>query len=545
MSKLNQDNRKLKIILLTIPVIFLFFFFYLPVLFLLQKALNGQQGFSLDPIISLLKDEWQVSVIIFTLKQALLSLIFTLLIGIPITFFLSIYQIKGQGLIRSVASIPFVLPAIVVALGFILLYGNNGYLNRILSPLNIQLHLLYNIKAIILAHVFYNIPVVIRIVGEALENLSENLIYSARSLGANKLQTLIKVVLPSILPAIINASILIFIYCFMSFGIILVLGHVKYTTIEVNIYMYIRQLVDFQKGVALSFIQIIFSLLFLNIYLRSNDRLARMNLMSVSQGRRKKQMLRHPLMRIFVFLVLFIFLLFIAGPIFSIIYFIFEKGTQFLPLLSDVVCNRYSIILGSGILTPLINSLILGLISATLSVVLSIMINSGNIEGKPKKIVELLLFLPMGISGIVFTLGYGLFFNREIMSSKILLICAHVIISLPFTYGIINRAFQSLNKNIILSAKTLGAGSWSVFFKIKIPMISRHILTAFIFAFALSFGEISAASILQDGFVTLPLAIFRFIGARQFYSATLLSVILILTSAICFIFSDRIREKMI
>ncbi len=543
MSDLLKNRVTTSLVLTIIPLLFLIFFFYIPIITIINKALFYNQHFTLQIFKEIFTDTWQVSVILFTIQQSIISLFFTLMIGLPLAYILARYKVKFYQSIKSLISVPFVLPTITVSLGFILFFGNQGYINRFLEIFGFKIKVLYTLKAIILAHVFFNIPIVVRIVGDTIENLNENLLYSARSLGASKTQAFFKVTVPAMIPSILNASILVFIYCFMSFGIILILGHVKFTTIEVNIYMYVRQLMNLQKGIALSFIQIIISLFFLSFYIISNRKMNVINMLSFSKEKQVK--LTNVKLRylIIIYTYLVILCLFIAGPILSLLFFLIENFDKFHVFFMQMLKNEYNYILGSNILTPLINSLVLGLISAFMSVFFSLLLSMGIQQNRIKGFIEVLVYLPLGISTIAFTMGYSLFFSNIEISRRILLICAHIVITLPFSFSIINQAVSSINKNYLIAGKVLGANEIYLFFKVKLPLILKPVITAYIFSFAISFGEISAATMLQDGFLTLPLAIFRFIGARYFYQATVMSMLLVGIASIAFLFSDKVKES--
>nr|HPK41093.1 iron ABC transporter permease [Candidatus Cloacimonadota bacterium] len=107
-------------LLIVLPLAFLVIFFYYPILFILQKAFIQNGSFTFDVFTNIFQQNWQRSVIFFTFKQAILSLFFTLLIGLPITLVFSYYDFPFKDKIRAVLMVPFVLPGISVALGFIL-----------------------------------------------------------------------------------------------------------------------------------------------------------------------------------------------------------------------------------------------------------------------------------------------------------------------------------------------------------------------------------------------------------------------------------------
>ena len=249
----------------SLPFLFILFAFYFPLANLLIS------GVSPSSLINIFSESYFKSVFIFTLKQAFFSAFFSMIPGLIGAYILVNFNFPFKNIIRSITLVPFVLPSIIVVLGFVLLFGNNGLINSAAMKLfNLEkppFLILYSFKAIILAHVFYNSPLFIRIVSSAWERISGDIIEAAESLGASKLRVFITAVLPQILPPVIAAFSLIFILCFMSFSIILVLGGgPKFTTLEVEIYRLVRISMDIRAACSLSVLQSFVTLSFLFIY---------------------------------------------------------------------------------------------------------------------------------------------------------------------------------------------------------------------------------------------------------------------------------------
>ena len=141
------------------------------------------------------------------------------------------------------------------SVGFVISLETDGISERLLIDVQSSeppLKILYSFKAIILAHTFYNFPIIMSLVSSYWEHLDANCEAASQTLGANKVQTFLKVTLPRLLPAIISAVSLVFLFCFNSFAIILVLGGgPQYTTMEVEIYRQARMLGN--SGVAAAF----------------------------------------------------------------------------------------------------------------------------------------------------------------------------------------------------------------------------------------------------------------------------------------------------
>jgi thiamine transport system permease protein len=258
------------------PLLFLVIFFYFPLLSILKEGFLEAPGqLTSKYILATIEDPYNRRVIFFTMKQAMLSTLLTLFLGLPGAYLVAKYDFPGKSLFKAITTVPFVLPAIIVSLGFILLFGNNGVLNRWLMALfhvnDPPLRILYSLKAIVLAHAFYNFPLVVRLVSAVWGGIEPKIEDAARSLGAREFRVFWHVTLPMILPGIIASLALTFIFCFMSFAVVLVLGGVKYATIEVNIYTLMTVMLDYKMGSALAIVQSLFSLSFMYFYAKILD----------------------------------------------------------------------------------------------------------------------------------------------------------------------------------------------------------------------------------------------------------------------------------
>ena len=213
--------------LLALPLLFLAIFFYLPLLTTFRMAWVSarEPAFSTADLATI----WRS--LSFTFYQATLSTALTLLVGLPAAYLFSRYLFRGKRLLRALVMVPFILPTVVVAAGFNALLGPRGWLNlALMSLFNLStppIDLIYTLAAILLAHLFYNTSVIIRLVGSAWSRLDIQLEQAGRVLGAGRLQVFRKITLPLLKPVILSASLLVFLFDFTSFGVILLLGRAK------------------------------------------------------------------------------------------------------------------------------------------------------------------------------------------------------------------------------------------------------------------------------------------------------------------------------
>ena len=256
-------------ILLFPAVLFLAIFFFLPLARILSLSLDLS-------VLTAANLERAFSVFRFTFYQAALSTLLTFLLGLPSAILFARFDFRGKSLLRAITAVPFMLPTVVVAAGFNALLGPRGWVNIALGSLlrNTQYATLAEFQftntlyAILLAHVFYNTTIVIRIVGNALTHLDPKLEQAARILGADNWRTWTQVTLPLLRAPMLAAGLLVFLFDFTSFGVVLLLGGPRYATLEVEIYIQALHMLNLPLAGLLSLVQLGCTLAFAALYAR-------------------------------------------------------------------------------------------------------------------------------------------------------------------------------------------------------------------------------------------------------------------------------------
>jgi thiamine transport system permease protein len=466
------------------PLLFLTIFFYFPLLSILKEGFMDAPGqLTSKHILATIEDPYNRRVIFFTLKQAVLSTLLTLILGLPGAYLVAKYDFPGKSLFKAITTVPFVLPAIIVSLGFILLFGNNGVLNRWLMALfhvdEPPLRILYSLKAIILAHAFYNFPLVVRLVSAVWGSIDPKIEDAARSLGAREFRVFWHVTLPMILPGIIASLALTFIFCFMSFAVVLVLGGVKYATIEVNIYTLMTVMLDYKMGSALAIVQSLFSLSFMYFYAKVLDLGTRTEKVAVETDRAKPKLFSgfRDLMSwrgMLLLLYSLIILVIIIGPLFTVLSFsvFHQQGEQTVVSLKSyykIFTIPYSPILGTTPLQSIRNSLFFGIMTVLFSLPLGVSVAFLLTRTKfpLKNMFDAIVMLPLGISSISLGLGYVRSFHKPplmITGTWYAIVFAHTIIAYPFVMRAVSPILKKMKPTLVDAAMSLGATRTRAFF---------------------------------------------------------------------------------
>ncbi|HDL85074.1 MAG TPA: iron ABC transporter permease [Candidatus Acetothermia bacterium] len=528
--------------------------FYYPLALVLSMAFKGPNGWSFSAIESVITDPYYVHLILFTVKQAAYSTLLSLGIGLVGAYILARYNFPGKRTIRSLTVIPFVLPAIVVALGFILFFGNSGYLNRTLMSLfglpHPPFRILYSLVGIVLAHAFYNAPIVMRVVGASWEGLDPSIDEAAQSLGVGRWRRFIGITLPRLMPAILSSSALVFVFTFLSFPIVLTLGGARYATIEVGIYTLVRTLLDYNHGAALILVEIVISLSFTYLYLRTEGRMA-----IVTQGSRRmpqRALFALPVDAGKVLIALYALLMgvFFLGPIVSIIIDSLHSAQSWgIANYAQLVSQRYSPFLGTSPLATVRTSLIIGSLATLASLLVGMTIAFFVVRAKiiGRWAIEAALMAPLAVSSVA--IGFALLRGLSgpplrLGGTLVAIIIAHAVLIYPFVVRVLRPILEGLDVQLVEAARSLGSSRLHAFLDIELPLLRRGLLVAAVFAFALSMGEMSATIILiRPGLSTIPIAVYGLLSARQFGAASAMAVVLIAVTAIAFISIDRLGGR--
>ena len=265
-----------KSLLIFVPLAFLAIFFFYPLAIITARGLAPDGVIDLSAFGKIVSSPFYLDTLWFTLWQATVSTALTVLAALPAAYVFARFTFRGKTLLQALTTIPFVLPTVVVAAAFSALIGPRGWVNELLkrilnvdyAPLDIQ----NTIWIILLAHVFYNFTIVLRIVSGFWSNLDPQIENAARVLGANRRRAFFEVTLPLLKPAILAASLLVFIFDFTSFGVILILGGPQFNTIETAIYRKTQITLDLPLATALALVQLACTFALMAIYTRLQNR---------------------------------------------------------------------------------------------------------------------------------------------------------------------------------------------------------------------------------------------------------------------------------
>lgn len=209
------------------------------------------------------KDEYMMGILFRTIKISLLSSIICMFIGVPTSYYISRTSKKLRGLFIALTIFPILTNSVVRSFAWMSILGKNGVINTLLMKLNIiaePLSLLYTEGAIIVGTVYIFLPLMIISLVGVMENVDNDLLEAAESLGANKLKAFFKVIFPLSLPGLIVGTVLVFTGSLTAYTTPQLLGGNKNTVLATLIYQKTMTLGDWQGAAVVATIMIVVTL---------------------------------------------------------------------------------------------------------------------------------------------------------------------------------------------------------------------------------------------------------------------------------------------
>lgn len=522
--------------LATLPLLVLAVFFALPVAGMVGRGFVTDGRLDPGGVLEVLGRARVHRVVWFTVWCSALATVVTVLLGVPVAFVLHRLRFPGRRLLRAFVVMPFVMPTVVVGVAFRTLLADSG-------PLG-MLHLDGTPVAIVAAMVFFNLAVVVRTVGSLWEGLDRRREEAAAALGASPLQVLRTVTLPALLPGVVSAASVVFLFCATSFGVVLTLGGLRYATLETEIYLLTTQFLDLRAASALSVLQLLVVTGLL--YLAQRARASREQALDRAGTR---ETTRAPGRRDAAALaVTGLALALVAAPLGTLV-------VRSLRVDGGWGLDGYRRLAGSGAGAALAMSWRVAVDATLLAMLLGVMVSvvvsrrpRARLERRGLALLDGLFMLPLGVSAV--TLGFGFLVTLDrpplgLRSSALLVPVAQALVALPLVVRTLAPVLRTVDPRLGQAAASLGASPLRVAATVELPVLWRPLLAATGFAFAVSLGEFGATSFLaRPDRPTLPVLVYLLVSRpdqQSFGTALAASVVLGVVTVAVMALVERLR----
>ena len=473
-----------------------------------------------------------ITLLKFTLFQATLSTVFSITIGIVLAWSLA-HQPRffARSLLISLFSSSLVLPTIIVVFGLITILGRNGWINH----LSIYLFhhsfegFLYGLSGILIAHTYLNASYASKSLLHSFEAIPKERYKLAKSLGLGLFDRFLYVELPAVKMTIFSLSSVIFLLCFTSFAIVLILGgNPSYNTLEVAIYEAVKLDFDISLALELAFVQLSISIVLL--LFSSNLKTSITNIKTQNQYIPYKEPLFARYIQRFV---IFILALFFILPL--------------LAIATDGIGSDFSKIFHSKIfIKSLITSLSVATVSSIITLVFTLLLSSAKrnfalktrvAQSRLGRFLEFLISfsgtLYLAIPSLVLGLGIFLLSQRFLAPASFwatfALLSANVLMSLPFALSIIYPAMLKTATRYDRLCFSLGIGGIKRWIYCEFPFLKESIGYVLALSFCLSLGDLGVISLFgNQDFSTLPWYLYGLMGSYQNHDAAGVALILLM-----------------
>lgn len=488
-----------------------------------SPALSPPFGPPFGPSFELNQSDWLT--IRFTMMQASLSALISLLLAIPLARAISRRAFVGRQVLILLMGAPFILPVMVAVLGLLAVFGRAGIVNAALGLFGIEPVSIYGLQGVVIAHVFFNLPLATRLILQGWQAIPGEQFRLAASLGFSNLDVARELEIPMLRRVVPGVMLVVFLVCLTSFAVALTMGGgPRATTIELAIYQAVRLDFDLARAAFLAVIQLIigaiFALLALKYVLPDVGR-------NAGLGRAEKRWeAARPILKIWDTGLIMLAAAFLVLPICMVVL----NGIPGLAGLSQPVwlaaLRSVTVALGA-------TGLALGM---ALAICALVVLHGWSLAG----IIGML-----GIVASPLVIGTGLFIMIHPIADpgRYALVVTGVInavMALPFVLRAILPALSATEADFGRLADGLAMRGWARLRGLWLPRMRRPLGFSAGLVAALSMGDLGVVALFAaPDQATLPLQVYRLMGAYRMQDAAAAGLLLLCLSLALFWVFDR------
>ena len=531
-------------------LLFLVFFFVYPAILLLGlSGIDDDGNLTLQHYVRLFASDLYVNVLLITLKVAVWTTIFSILAGYPVAYLLANVAHSTRNTLIIWVLMPFWTSFLVRTFAWIVLLGRNGALNDLLVTLGIvdyPVRIIYNFMGVMVGMVHALMPLCVLTMLAVMEGIDTNLSRAAATLGARGGQAFWRVYFPLSVPGIAAGALLIFITALGFFITPALLGGRRETMIVQVIIFQIHEVLNwgFAGAIALLLLTTVLIIFYLydrllglstlsgettavaksggdSVIGRAGARLGRgfvalmgnaCDLVSRAWERLfpfRAERPRRPYGRRTLWMVVLAVLGFLAVPAFFVIPVSFTEESFLSWPPKGFSLQWYERVFESPFwFAAAGRSLVVAVLSGALAMLLGVpaafCLLRQRIVGKTA--IFAFLVSPMIIPHIIIAVSlFFLYSKLALVGTTLGLVLGHTVITIPFVVITVMALLKNYDQRLDQAAWTLGATRWRTLWHVTFPIIRAGLIAAFMFAFIISFDELTIAIFVTGGdFLTLP-----------------------------------------
>jgi len=501
--------------------------------------------FSLDSYRKIFTKPFYLRCLSNSLFASGLATLLSLVIGIPFGFLTARVRLPGVALIRTLATLPLILPTFIGAEAWLLLLGRNGVLTKLLQAIGIPLPSVYGWPGVVLVFTLQFFPFVFLMVSAALTSVDGSLEEAARNLGANSWRVFRTVTLPVVTPAVVSGGLIVFYMSIENFGVPTIIGE-EYKVLAEQAYSEFISEMGGNPSMA-GALSMILVLITFAVTVAQKTWVERKSYAMSS--------LRPPELRRLSPVGTWCAWLFCAGVVFVALF-------PFLVVLVAAVTKTRGPVMYYGQFSldnlanafriaprPIFNSFFLSTAATLLGVVFGLAVSYLVVRrrGAVAYVLDLAMMLPLVIAGTVLGIALAVTYNKGaivLTGTWMILVLAYFIRKVPFSIKTTSSLLQQIDASIEEASINLGVPPVRSFLKVIVPVMLPGVVAGAIIMWVTTLAELSSTIVLYYGpWATMTVQIFQYIGSGDFGPASAYGAILIVSVLVPLFVLNRIMGK--
>ncbi|MEG0416051.1 MAG: iron ABC transporter permease [Erysipelothrix sp.] len=508
-----------------------------------RSFLDADKNFTLENFKTFFTYEYYYSTLFRSLKVAVITTITSVLIGVPLAYLTTRYNVWGKRIVNVMIIMSLMSPPFIGAYSWIMLLGRNGVITNLFSTIGITLPSIYGFTGIILVFTLKLYPFVYLYVSGALNSIDSSLEEAAENLGMSKWRRMMTVTFPVILPTIGAGAIMVFMSSLADFGTPMLIGE-GYKVLPVLVYEEFMSEMGGNAGLA-SALSIIIVLCSMSVLLYQK-RVVDKKVYSMSTLRPPVETKLNPVPRVLLSLLTFIVatITFLPQIVVIITSFIKTQGPIFVKGFSLDSYRTIFYKLGTNIRNTFTFSFIAILIIILLGIIIAYLITKR--RSKSSDVLDILVMFPYVIPGAVLGIGLALAFKNPplaLAGTPAIMILAYVIRKMPYTVRSSSAMLQQVDQSVEEASINLGVSPMKSFFNITVRLMMPGIISGAILSWISTINELSSSIMLYTGkTATISVAIYTEVVRASFGTAAALASILTVATILSFIIFNIISK---
>ena len=505
---------------------------------------DGDTGqFTLENYVQIFTRRYYLTALGNTLIVGFAGMLGACLLGVPLAFCMSRFQVRGRSIISTMAVLALVSPPFIGAYAWIMLLGNNGAITNALEAIGIDMPSIYGMRGIILVFALKFFPFIYLMTENALNGINKSLEDAAENLGCTAWGRFRKVTLPLVFPAVSTGAIISFVLSIADFGTPAIIGRGVRTLSTIAYSQYTSEMGGKPTmAVTISMVMIAISMLALLIQRRVLAKRRYASSMTHKQVKAPvsggKSVLVHGVTyaialagMIPAFVVIWTSFLATNGPVFSG-GFGLDSYRRIWSEAPDAIANSFIFALCAVALIAVVSSLLSFIVVRRESFI------SGALD--------LILMVPYLVPGVVMAIGFVTTFNSgwyNLVGTATMIVLIVFIRRLPYGVRSTSSVLRQVKPSIEEAAIALGSSPAKTFLKVTVPLIMPGIIVGSLMSFITAINELSSTLIVYtSSTVTMPVKIYLSVVDGEFGVAAALSTVLTVSTGLCVFLVFRLSE---